>query len=62
MDDEQRRNQLSNTCMLQQTDASSKLFGGMVLNMNDPDGTDPDKELLSQLHKSPRVQSSLTDL
>lgn len=36
--DEQSCNQLANTCMLQQTDASSKQFGGMTLNMkNDPD-------------------------
>lgn len=38
VDDEQRWNQFSNTCMLQQTNASSKPFGDMTLNMkNDPD-------------------------
>lgn len=37
-DDERCWNQFSNTCMLQQTDASSKPFGDMTLNMkNDPD-------------------------
>lgn len=35
MDDEQCWNQFSNPCMLQQTDASSKPFGGMTLNMKD---------------------------
>lgn len=37
MDDEQRWNQFSNTCMLQQTDASGQPFSDMILNMrNDP--------------------------
>lgn len=46
--DEQRWNWFSKACMLQQTDASRKLFGDMILKMmNDPKSTEA-----SQLHNS----------